>query len=66
MNYQDYRAWRKAHSNLLGVDLEEKIFNTKERIQQRFKFNEACSGNIFDLRKSEISACYVNIDEIEE
>lgn len=66
MNYQDYRSWRKVHSSLLGVDLEDKIFNTKERIQQRFKFNKACRGNIFDLRKAEISACHVNIDEIVE
>ena len=66
MNYQDYRTWRKNHSSLLGVDLEDKLFNTKERIQQRFKFNEACSGNIFNLRKSEIGACKVNIDELGE
>jgi len=66
MSYQDYRVWRKSHSSLLGVNLEDKLFNTKERIQQRFKFNEACSGNIFDLRKAEIGACHVNIDEIRE
>jgi len=66
MSYKDYRKWKKSHSSMLGVDLEDKLFNTKERIQQRFKFNEACSGNIFDLRKGEISACHVNIDEIGE
>jgi len=58
--------WRKSHTSILGMKKGDKLFNTKERIQQRFKFNEACSGNIFDLRKAEISACQVNINELRE
>jgi hypothetical protein len=68
-NIQDYiqgRKWRKAHSGKLGVNLEDKIFNTKERILQRFKFNEACSGNIFNMRKAELEACQTNIDNLGE
>jgi len=67
MSFRDYRKWSKQYmKTVLGVKLEDKIFNTKERIQQRFKFNEACSGNIFDLPPAKLSACQVNIDELGE
>lgn len=66
MSYQDYRKWRIEHSSVLGVDLEDKIFNTKERIQQRFTFNSACSGNVFESRDTVPDACRTNIDELGE
>lgn len=52
--------------NILGIKLEDKIFNTKGRIQQRFKFNEACSGHIFKGTEKNIEACRIDIDELEE
>ncbi|NOR56046.1 MAG: hypothetical protein GQ531_07535 [Sulfurovum sp.] len=58
--------WRDAHSGRLGVVLQDKIFNTKERLLQRIKFNEACSGNIFSGAKDEIKSCQTNIDELGE
>ena len=64
--YINRRKWRVEHSNILGVKLEDKIFNTKERIQQRFKFNKASSGNIFDIADQTIDACRINIDALGE
>ncbi|MGB6018060.1 MAG: Ig-like domain-containing protein [Sulfurimonadaceae bacterium] len=64
--FSESLQWVKSHSGRLGVDLEDKIFNTKERIQQRFKFNEACSGNIFKSAEKNIDACRINIDELGE
>jgi hypothetical protein len=52
-------------NRIFNVDLEDVIFNTKERIQQRFKFNEACSGNIFELHYK-LDDCEKNIDELGE
>ena len=66
MSYKDYRKWRKSHSGILGVKLQDKLFNTRERIMQRFEFNRVCSGNIFSPRKHELSACQTNIDELGE
>lgn len=56
--------WIQGHSGKLGIALEDRIFNTKERILQRF--NRACSGNIFESRKADIKACQTNIDELGE
>ena len=64
--YLNRREWRKSHYGILGNELEDKIFNTEERIQQRFKFLEACSGNIFDLKVPQLSACQINIDKLGE
>ncbi len=66
MNFQDFRKWEKEHPSKLGVKRGDIIFNTKERIIQRFEFNKACSGNIFNLRKAEISACSIDIDSLGE
>ena len=66
MSYKDYRKWKKSHTTILGIKKGDKLFNTKERIQQRFKFNEACSGHIFELPKADIDACHTNIDELGE
>ena len=66
MGFQDYLKWQEEYASRLGVELEDKIFNTKERIIQRFKFNEACSGHIFNSRKTELNACQTNIDALGE
>ena len=46
--------------------LKDKIYNTKERINQKFSFNEALSGNIFDSRKESLDNCRTNIDILGE
>lgn len=62
--FKESLKWIQGHSGKLGIDLEDKIFNTKERILQRF--NRAYSGNIFESRKADINACQTNIDELGE
>ncbi len=62
----EYRKWIKNHSTVLGIRLEDAIFNTKERILQRFEFNRACSGNIFELKTPSINRCMTNIDALGE
>jgi len=66
MSYHEYRKWGKKHLGRLGIKLEDKIFNTKERILQRFKFNQACNGHIFDLKEAKLDACRTNIDRLGE
>ena len=66
MTFREYRNWEKNHPSMLGIELEDKIFNTKERILRRFEFNRACSGHIFPLKKAEVDACMINIDEFGE
>jgi len=66
MTFREYLNWEKSHPGMLGVKLEDKIFNTKERILRRFEFNRACSGHIFSLKKAGLGACMVNIDELGE
>ena len=47
-------------------ELKDKIFNTKERILRKFDYNSALSGHILTLKKSELSACKINIDVLGE
>ncbi|SFV66585.1 hypothetical protein MNB_SV-10-840 [hydrothermal vent metagenome] len=46
--------------------LKDKIYNNRERIEQKFRFNAALSGNIFDGRNESIENCRTNIDELGE
>ena len=47
-------------------ELKDKIYNNRERIEQKFRFNAALSGNIFDGRNESIDNCRTNIDELGE
>ena len=66
MSFIEYRNWVKAHSALLGIKLEDALFNTKERILRRFEFNQACSGHIFELKRPSLEQCMINIDALGE
>ena len=67
MTYHEYIKWEKMHPGKLGIRLEDKIFNTKERILRRFEFNKACSGHIFDLPEEyTVKSCRTNIDKLGE
>jgi hypothetical protein len=46
--------------------LKDKIYNTRVRINQKFSFNAALSGNIFEGRDESIGNCQINIDELGE
>ncbi len=66
MSFIEYRKWEKKHPGKLGVKLEDAIFNTKERILQRFEFNSACSGHIFEAKTPSVENCMINIDTLGE
>ncbi|UFS62356.1 hypothetical protein LOH54_11970 [Sulfurimonas sp. HSL-3221] len=67
MTFTEYMAWAKENaSTILGIKLEDQIFNTRARIEQRFEFNKICSGNLFDLPPADLTACQINIDELSE
>lgn len=57
------------YSNLASLtdsELKDHIYNTRERIERKFSFNAALSGNIFDGRKESIKNCKTNIDLLGE
>ena len=59
----------KYYSKLLFLTdpiLKDKIYNTRARIEQKFRFNAALSGNIFDGRDESIANCRTNIDKLGE
>jgi hypothetical protein len=64
--YRKGRLWRKNHVSILGVKIEDAIFNTKERILRRFEFNRACSGHIFEAKTPSVENCMINIDTLGE
>ena len=53
-------------SSLIDSNLRDHIYNTRERIEQKFSFNAALSGNIFDGRDESIDNCQINIDNLGE
>ena len=56
----------KEHEVFNDTDINDKIYNTRERIERSFEFNQACSGNIFDGREAKLDYCHTNIDELGE
>jgi len=62
----EYVQFRVKNKIFGAPDLEDKIFNTKERILRSFEYNNALSGHILTLRKGKISACHININEFGE
>ncbi len=54
------------HSVFGTPELKDKIYNTRERIEQKFKFNAVLSGNIFNGREESIKNCQTNIDMLGE
>ena len=62
----EYVQFRVKNKIFGAPELEDKIFNTKERILRSFEYNNALSGHILTLRKGEISACRININELGE
>ena len=59
--------WQVGHNVFNDTGLKDKLLNTRQRILQKFKFNEACSGHIFSGRGQEtIHNCRTNIDELRE
>jgi len=59
--------YSEKHGVFNDTALKDIMMNTKERILQKFKFNTACSGHIFNGRgKDTIDRCQTNIDVLGE
>jgi hypothetical protein len=58
--------YAQKHKVFNDTALKDIMLNTKERIRQKFKFNEACSGHIFPGRKTSLKNCQAEIDIFEE
>ena len=62
----EYGQFSKRHGVFGNHEIKDKIYNTRERIEQKFRFNAALSGNIFNGRDENITNCRTNIDELGE
>jgi hypothetical protein len=58
--------YHNKHEVFNNPEVKDKIYNTRERIEEKFRFNSALSGNIFSGRNQSIENCRTNIDEIGE
>jgi len=54
------------HGVFNDADINDKIYNTRERIERSFEFNRACSGHIFNGREAKLDYCQTNLDELGE
>jgi len=62
----DYIKYSEKHGVFNDASLKDIMLNTKERILQKFKFNEACSGNIFSGRQRSLQNCQTDISAFGE
>ena len=47
-------------------EIKDNMYNTRVRIERKFEYNSALSGQIFQGQKNTINMCQTNIDEIGE
>ncbi|DAB30569.1 MAG TPA: hypothetical protein CFH84_03325 [Sulfurimonas sp. UBA12504] len=63
----DGMKYSQKHKVFNNPELKDKIYNTRERIERKFSYNSALSGNIFSGRgENTVAKCQVNIDELGE
>ena len=63
----DALQYHLKHEVFNNPKIKDKIYNTRERIEQKFSYNSVLSGNIFSGRGENIvSKCQINIDELGE
>lgn len=58
--------YSEQHSVFNDTETNDKIYNTRERIERSFEFNQACSGHIFNGREATKESCHTNLDELGE
>ena len=59
--------WQDTHEVFGDSEVKDKIYNTRERINQKFSYNSALSGHILEDKKDDtLDRCRTNIDELEE
>lgn len=61
--YSEGLTFRLANK-VFDAEFKDKVFNTKIRLTNYFKFNAALSGNIFNGQDNTIKSCLYNIDEL--
>jgi len=66
MSISEGLQYSKKNKVFNDINIKDKIYNTRERIEKSFQFNQACSGHIFDGRKQSLDNCQINIDELGE
>jgi hypothetical protein len=67
LNLKGYQAVKFTIDNrIINDKLRDKIFNTKNRLKEYFKFNASCNGHVFDVGETNTSVCNFNINEIGE
>jgi len=67
LNLKSFKAVKFTVDNaIINNSLRDQIFNTKNRIEQYFKFNTSCSGHIFEVGESNENVCAFNIHELGE
>ena len=62
----EYVQFRVNNKIFAAPELKDKIYNTKSRIEQYFKFNASLSGHIFNGREKSLKNCRINIDILGE
>ena len=58
--------WEDEYMVINDDDINDIVYNTRERIERDFQFNQACSGHIFQGRTRSLQNCQVNILELGE
>ena len=62
-----YVQFRLKHKVFGNSQIKDRIYNTRERIKQKFSYNSALSGHILEDRKEKtIERCRTNINELGE
>lgn len=63
----EYVQFRVKHKVFGDSKIKDKIYNTRERINQKFSYNSALSGHILEDKKEKvIDRCRTNINELGE
>lgn len=60
------RKWRNKHRVFGNIGIKDKLYNTRERIEQSFQFNSLLSGNILKSPTNTLDKCQININELGE
>ena len=67
MTTLEMNKYISKHKVFNNTTTKDKIFNTRERINQKFSYNASLSGSIFNGRgEATIDSCQINIDGLGE
>jgi len=67
MSTLEMMKYMSEHEVFNDPNIKDKIYNTRERIEQKFTFNSVLSGNILeDSKEDSVERCMINIDELGE